>query len=69
VEAENAAVAAVTRAWTLDFENDVCSPTMCDAIRGGVRIYRNSDHLSVEGALMLTKQFEAAIRAHARSRR
>jgi hypothetical protein len=68
VEAENQAVARAHSAWTLDFENAVCGPDRCSSNQGRRFMYRDSTHLSVEGALTLTRRFYAAIAAHAQPR-
>jgi peptidoglycan/LPS O-acetylase OafA/YrhL len=65
IDAEAAAVAAVPATWSVDFVDALCGSTTCSAARQGTRLYRNSDHLSVDGALSLTGAFEDAVRAHA----
>jgi peptidoglycan/LPS O-acetylase OafA/YrhL len=66
IEAEDRAVARTPGASTLDFEDDLCGKDVCSTMRGDTRMYRNSDHLSVEGALTLTSAFEHAFAQHAR---
>jgi SGNH domain (fused to AT3 domains) len=52
----------------LDLENDLCGPTRCSSVRDGTVLYRDSDHLTVAGALTLTSVFYRAIVLHARAR-
>jgi peptidoglycan/LPS O-acetylase OafA/YrhL len=66
VAAERGALAGLSGAWLLDFEDALCSPAACSARKNGVATYRNVNHLSVPGSLLLTRRFEAEIRAHAR---
>jgi hypothetical protein len=65
IEAERQAVEATPGALRLDFEHDFCRHGECSSTRGDRYAYRNSDHLSVEGALSLTGEFERAIRGRA----
>lgn len=60
-QVENAAVAAVPKTWALSFENEICGKASCSSMRDGVVQYRDSQHLSVDGALMLTDAFYRAI--------
>jgi hypothetical protein len=69
VGAENRAIAAVPMAWAVDFENELCGRDRCASLRVGTPLYRDSEHLSVDGALSLTERFYKAIVAHARPRR
>jgi hypothetical protein len=66
VGAENRAISAVTGASSLDFEDTVCGPTTCSSDRGGRFRYRDSTHLSVDGALLLTHRFLLEIGRRAR---
>jgi hypothetical protein len=66
VGAENRAISAVTGASSLDFEDTVCGPTSCSSDRGGRFRYRDSTHLSVDGALLLTHPFLLEIDRRAR---
>jgi hypothetical protein len=68
VTAENLAVAGAASAWTMDFENTVCGPERCSSNQGRRFMYRDSTHLSVDGAITLTGRFYAAIAAHAQPR-
>jgi peptidoglycan/LPS O-acetylase OafA/YrhL len=66
-QAESAAVAAAPRSSAVSFERLLCS-RVCASARGGRMLYRDSTHLSVEGALTLTPEFEALLsRRSARS--
>jgi peptidoglycan/LPS O-acetylase OafA/YrhL len=65
IAAENRAVASTTQSSSLNFEDALCSKTLCSDLRHGMRLYRNSDHLSVAGALTLTPLFKEAIALHA----
>ena len=64
IQTENAAAGA-KRTWLLDFENQLCGKNRCTTVKNGVSLYRDSRHLSVDGALTLTPSFERAILAHA----
>jgi peptidoglycan/LPS O-acetylase OafA/YrhL len=68
VEAENRAVRLAPTAVILDVEDDLCGPTRCSSVRDGTVLYRDSDHLTVAGALTLTSVFYRAIVLHARAR-
>jgi hypothetical protein len=68
VIAENRAVAGARSAWTMDFENTVCGSHRCSSNQARGFMYRDSTHLSVDGALTLTGRFYAAIAAHAQPR-
>ncbi|MGD0272506.1 MAG: acyltransferase family protein [Gaiellaceae bacterium] len=65
VETENAGAAGVKLTKVLDFENQLCGKNRCTTVKNGVSLYRDSRHLSVDGALTLTGTFERAIVAHA----
>jgi peptidoglycan/LPS O-acetylase OafA/YrhL len=64
--AENRAIAAAKAAWGLDVENAVCGAARCSSTLGGHFMYRDGEHLSVDGALTLTRPFYDALVAHAR---
>ena len=64
--AERSAVREMPSAWLLDLEGRICSRTACHAMRNGVVMYRNENHLSVPGSLTLTSTFAEVIRSHAR---
>jgi len=66
VDAEDRAAAAAPKAWTIDLTNQLCGPDRCPTTRSGTVLYRDSTHLSVDGALALTNTFYRAILAHAR---
>jgi peptidoglycan/LPS O-acetylase OafA/YrhL len=65
IRTENQGAAGVKLVKTLDFENQLCGKTRCSTVRNGVSLYRDSRHLSVDGALTLTSEFKKAFRAHA----
>ena len=66
-QAERDAVLAVPHASTIDFEDAICLGGRCSTSRSGTILYRDADHLSVDGALALTGDFYRAILARARS--
>jgi peptidoglycan/LPS O-acetylase OafA/YrhL len=66
IAAERGAVAHASLAATLDLDPDLCGPTRCASMRNGVLLYRDDEHLSVQGALTLTDRFAQAIRSQAR---
>jgi hypothetical protein len=66
LDVEAAAVTAAPRSYDLDLEDAFCSPSRCFGLRRGTLLYRDSDHLSVGGALLLTDRFYKAIVAIAR---
>jgi peptidoglycan/LPS O-acetylase OafA/YrhL len=66
VRAENAALLGTAGNSTIDFEHEICSGGRCSTARGNVTLYRDGEHLSVEGALTLTARFRDAIAASAR---
>jgi hypothetical protein len=68
IGAEQAAVAHASLASTLDLDRNLCGPTRCASMRHGVLLYRDGEHLSVQGALTLTDRFARAIRSRARPR-
>lgn len=66
IVAEERAVAGARAASTLQFLDLVCDRRWCSSTHGGRFLYRDGRHLSIDGALRLTKRFYAAITAHAR---
>jgi peptidoglycan/LPS O-acetylase OafA/YrhL len=66
-QAEREAVLAVPDDSTIDFEDAICLGDRCSTSRAGTILYRDADHLSVDGALALTDDFYRAILARARS--
>jgi peptidoglycan/LPS O-acetylase OafA/YrhL len=64
--AENRAIARLRGITAVDFENALCGPRICSSTHGHHFSYRDSGHLSVQGALRLTGDFYAAIVANAR---
>lgn len=69
IKTENAGAAGAKRTWILDFENQLCEKQRCTTVKKGVSLYRDSRHLSVDGALTLTGTFQRAIARHATPRR
>jgi peptidoglycan/LPS O-acetylase OafA/YrhL len=68
LHAEEVAVAGSANGSRLDLTNEFCDASRCSTMRGPLMMYRNTNHLSVDGALTLTRRFYAAIVAHARPR-
>ncbi|HWM14134.1 MAG TPA: acyltransferase family protein [Gaiellaceae bacterium] len=64
--AEDRAVAAVTGAATIDFTEGLCGEERCSTARGNTVLYRDGEHLSIEGALPLSDSFYDAIVTRAR---
>jgi len=62
------AEAGLNNISSLSVENNLCSAHVCSSERGGVVMYRDSNHLSILGAMTLEPQFLRAIIAHARPR-
>ena len=60
-EAESAAVATAPHSSAVSFRSLLCT-NVCASARGGRMLYRDSTHLSVEGALTLTPAFERLLR-------
>jgi len=69
IETDKAAARGINGAWLLDFENQLCEKQRCTTVKNGVSLYRDSRHLSVDGALTLTGTFRHAIAAHAKPRK
>jgi peptidoglycan/LPS O-acetylase OafA/YrhL len=59
---ESAAVAAAPKARAVSFESLLCT-NVCASARDGRMLYRDSTHLSVDGALTLTPAFERLLAA------
>jgi len=66
IRAERGAAATAPKTWVLNFENQLCGKNRCSTARGGITLYRDSRHLSVDGALSLTGTIQRAIAVHAR---
>jgi peptidoglycan/LPS O-acetylase OafA/YrhL len=58
IAAERAAADAAANASVVDLDRDLCGATQCSGVRGRTWTYRDIDHLSVAGALLLTGRFE-----------
>jgi hypothetical protein len=65
IQTENQGAAGVKLVKTIDFENRLCGKNRCTTVKNGVSLYRDSRHLSVDGALTLTGTFQRAIVTHA----
>jgi peptidoglycan/LPS O-acetylase OafA/YrhL len=63
---EREAVAGARSARALDLTAVLCPDGLCVSSRAGVPIYRDAQHLSVDGALELTDLFSRAIGAQTR---
>jgi peptidoglycan/LPS O-acetylase OafA/YrhL len=63
---EARAVAAVPGAVGVDFTADLCDAERCPTKRGDVWLYKDSAHLSVQGAVSLTARFDELIQRNAR---
>lgn len=67
VSTENRAAASATDTWAISFEGDFCGAGTCRTSRDGRGMYRDEDHLSIVGALTLTKEFAATMTRRART--
>lgn len=63
--AERSAASAVG-ATLLDLEDELCGPSNCSTARASTILYRDSEHLSVEGALRMTDRLYRVIATRAR---
>ena len=66
IAADNRALAAVPGTVGVDFLSDLCPADGCATNRQNLWLYKDGRHLSVAGALQLTNQFEAIMRANVR---
>jgi peptidoglycan/LPS O-acetylase OafA/YrhL len=57
VSAERAAVARARDATAIDFDDLLCSAQRCAGAHAGTWTYRDSNHLTVSGSLLLTERF------------
>jgi hypothetical protein len=64
----DAAVAAAPGSHAIDFIRSFCDARSCSSTRGGTVLYRDIQHLTVGGALLLTSQFSRLIATDARPR-
>jgi len=64
-DAEDRAIANVPGSFAVDFTNDLCRTDSCKSKIDDLLLYRNSDHLSVDGSLTLTDKFRQLIIDHA----
>ena len=67
IRAERDAVSGTPSAHALNLTGVLCPDRVCVSARAGIPIYRDAQHLSVDGALELTDLFSRAIRVHVRS--
>jgi hypothetical protein len=58
IAAERTAAGAAANASLIDLDDELCGATQCAGVRGRTWTYRDIDHLSVAGALLLTDRFE-----------
>jgi peptidoglycan/LPS O-acetylase OafA/YrhL len=63
-EAQDRAVERVAGSASADFTDDLCSPEACTSERNGTILYRDGDHLSVDGARTLTDHARELILEH-----
>jgi hypothetical protein len=66
---EQAAAASAPLTATVDLNDDLCSRSNCTTMRNGALLYRDDEHLSVQGALTLTGRFTRIVAANARAPR
>jgi hypothetical protein len=64
-QAENDGIKGLPLASTVDFADQICSPTVCRVERDGLWMYRDGYHLSWAGALTLVDDFGRMIAARA----
>jgi hypothetical protein len=57
VSAEKTAVAGARDASALDFDDLLCGPSRCTGAHAGRWTYRDNNHLTVSGSLLLTERF------------
>jgi len=69
ISTEDSAAATAPTAWVLNFENLLCGKSRCSTARNGITLYRDSRHLSVDGASSLTSTIQRAIAAHAKPKK
>jgi peptidoglycan/LPS O-acetylase OafA/YrhL len=67
IRIEREAVTSTPSARALDLTDVLCPDRLCVSSRAGIPVYRDAQHLSVDGALELTDLFSREIRTHARS--
>ena len=61
VEAQDQAIEGSPRSATLDLIDRICNREICAQNQHGTLMYRNRDHLSVDGSLRLTTAIQAAM--------
>jgi hypothetical protein len=68
VRAEKTAVAGARDASAVDFDDLLCSVSRCAGAHAGTWTYRDNNHLTVSGSLLLTERFSRIFEAgHRRS--
>jgi hypothetical protein len=65
IRTENRAAAGFKSVTVLNFENRLCGKKRCSTVKNGVPLYRDSRHLSVDGAYLLMPEFKKVFEAHA----
>jgi hypothetical protein len=63
---EDEAASTAELASTADLEPALCPDGRCSTVRRGIQLYRDDDHLSIDGARELTPVFATLIREHVR---
>jgi hypothetical protein len=61
LDAENEAVAHTPNSSTLDLTDELCNAQRCSTTRGATILYRDTNHLSIDGAQQLTPRFYTAL--------
>jgi len=65
IQTENRAASGFETVTVLNFENRLCGKKRCSKVKNGISLYRDSRHLSVDGAYMLMPEFEKVFEASA----
>ena len=65
IQTENQAAAGVENVSVLSFENQLCGKKRCSTVKNGISLYRDSRHLSVDGAFTLMSEFKNAFDEYA----
>ena len=66
IAAENAALSQARESSAIDFEDALCDAKICHNVVNNIHMYRDYEHLSVDGVSLLTGRFLSAIRLTAR---
>jgi len=67
VAAERAAVAGAANATAFGFDDELCDVSLCSGAHAGTWTYRDINHLTVAGSLLLTERFAGILRQAERS--